>query len=110
VSVVALILAGISATANAATDPKVASGQPIRDIYPATAVRDRHQGTVYFTLTVAADGKVETCEITKSSGWADLDGALCTEMSRHVRFEPARDDQGDPVEGKFSSRFTFKLR
>lgn len=47
------------------------------DDYPLDAIRNGEQGTVRFTLTVGADGRVSNCMIVESSGSASLDSTSC---------------------------------
>jgi protein TonB len=82
----------------------------MRDNYPAHALLAREEGTVAVTLTVGIDGKANDCVVTQSSGYRDLDQAACEQFSTNFRYKPARDDNGKPVEGKFSTKFTYKLR
>ncbi|WP_163596934.1 energy transducer TonB, partial [Klebsiella pneumoniae] len=58
--------------------------------YPASALRNDEEGEVKFKLTVAGDGNVERCEITASSGFADLDAATCALIARRARFSAPR--------------------
>jgi len=55
--------------------------------YPSRARREERAGTVGYALEVAADGRVTGCQITKSSGHADLDEATCRLLPRRARFE-----------------------
>ena len=54
--------------------------------YPSRAQREERAGTVGYSLDVAADGRVIGCQITKSSGHADLDEATCRLLPRRARF------------------------
>ena len=44
--------------------------------YPSRALREEREGTSGFRVTIDADGKVANCQITSSSGHADLDEIL----------------------------------
>lgn len=57
------------------------------DDYPASALRNNEEGVVKFKLTVAGDGSVAHCDITASSGFADLDVATCTLIAQRARFK-----------------------
>ena len=65
--------------------------------YPRAAYRDRTQGVVTARLTVATDGRVSRCVVTRSSGNAELDETTCRLIERRFRYEPARDAEGRPV-------------
>ena len=77
--------------------------------YPAKALREHREGITGFKVTVGADGKAKDCQITASSGSQDLDEATCKLMTTRARFRPDVNSNGDPVEGSFESRITWKL-
>lgn len=66
-------------------------------------------GIARFRLEIAANGRVEGCTITDSSGYAELDRATCDLVSRRARFEPARDDSGARVGGTYASSVRWQL-
>ncbi|MFC4293277.1 energy transducer TonB [Sphingorhabdus arenilitoris] len=100
----------ISAAAVTEAKPKGSPGSWIemRD-YPSSALRDRREGTTSFRLTIGSDGRVDNCEITSSSGHADLDAATCTAMTRRARFTPARGANGLETTGSYDSRVVWKV-
>ena len=65
-------------------------------------------GTTRFRLTVGTDGGVEECEITRSSGHANLDKATCRAMKRRARFEAATDANGNKVSGSYENKVTWQ--
>ena len=71
--------------------------------YPSRALREEREGTSGFRLTVGPDGKVVDCTITRSSGSPDLDEATCSNIRRRARFDPAKDGEGNPTTGSYSS-------
>lgn len=77
--------------------------------YPRRAAQREEEGTVGFRVTVGINGRVESCEITRSSGSADLDNAACQGLRRYARFEPALDDAGEPIASTWSSSVRFRL-
>lgn len=77
--------------------------------YPPTARAERREGITGFRLIVDPRGRVSTCFITASSGFADLDQATCDLLSSRARFHPARDGDGERVSGSFSSRVSWRL-
>lgn len=77
--------------------------------YPSEALRLNQQGTVGFDLDVAEDGRVIYCHVTASSGSQLLDLRTCQVMLDRARFEPARDEQGNPVPDRISSRVTWRI-
>ena len=67
--------------------------------YPESALEMNAQGTVFFRLTVGADGLVKNCQVTKSSGYRVLDETTCRVIMRHkLHFKPVVDQNGHPVE------------
>lgn len=77
--------------------------------YPARDLREGNQGSVRFTLTVGADGKVQDCTVTGSSGFPGLDAATCKYVSRRARFDPAIDTSGGNVPSIFSSTIRWVI-
>jgi protein TonB len=79
------------------------------DDYPSGALRNNASGTSAYLLTVAPDGTVAGCAITTTSGSSELDTTTCELLSRRARFEPARDEDGQPVTGSYRGRFTWAI-
>lgn len=77
--------------------------------YPSRALREEREGTTRFRLTVNADGRVSDCQITGSSGHADLDEAACKNLTRRARFRPALDANGDPTTGSYSNAVRWQI-
>ena len=76
------------------------------DAYPPAAIRESAQGRVVARLTVGTDGRVADCQVTASSGNADLDSATCRIARSRVRFTPAQDEAGNPI----TSTYTLPVR
>lgn len=55
--------------------------------YPARALRDGIEGKSTVVLTISPDGKPIGCQISISSGSADLDDATCKLLTERGRFE-----------------------
>lgn len=68
-----------------------------RDVPPAVLAQ-RPRGTVGFRLLVGRDGRLRDCRVTRSSGYPALDAATCAAALRRLRFAPARDTAGRPVD------------
>jgi periplasmic protein TonB len=77
--------------------------------YPARELREGAQGTTRFSLLVGADGRVESCVVTASSGSAGLDETTCRAVSRRARFEPATDAGGARVQGSYSGSIRWVI-
>ena len=69
--------------------------------YPARDLRENHAGTVRFSLSISADGKVGGCIVTGSSGWPGLDAATCRLISARARFTPATNEDGQAMAGSY---------
>ena len=68
-----------------------------QDNYPAEALRRSEQGRVVTTLLIDATGAVADCSVTTSSGSSALDEATCRIARKRVRYEPARDAEGNAI-------------
>jgi TonB family protein len=79
------------------------------DDYPASAMRQEHEGTSGFRLTYDATGRTTGCEITSSSGFAELDAATCRLLVERARFVPGRDAKGAQVGGTYSNRIRWQI-
>jgi protein TonB len=77
--------------------------------YPARALREEREGTTGFRVTVGPDGRVVDCQVTSSSGHADLDAATCENVRRRARFTPATDGEGNPTTGTYSNRVRWVI-
>ena len=81
----------------------------IQDNYPRRAAQEEIEGTVGVRVTVTADGKATGCSVTSSSGSDILDAAACKDLERYGRFDPALNDDGNPISASWSTRITYKL-
>lgn len=113
---VALALAAAAQAAPPASPPSPAPQRNYiysyfsADDYPASARHRHEEGIVRFAITVGRDGRVTDCRIVESSGVASLDAATCRIVRERVRYAPARDGNGQPIEtddGPFS--ITWRL-
>src|SRR5262249_13718555 len=64
--------------------------------YPPISIRLTEQGTVGIKYVVGADGNVNDCNVTTSSGHPRLDDAACVMVKKRWKFKPATQD-GKPV-------------
>lgn len=80
------------------------------DDYPPSAIRDGVQGTSQLTFDINAQGRIENCRVTASSGSALLDDTACKLVMRRGRYTPAKDASGNPTPGGSKTlRFTWRL-
>lgn len=77
--------------------------------YPALALREGREGLVGFTLTIGTDGRVQSCDITMSSGSLDLDDAACSLIRQRARFTPARNVKGKVQAGRYANRVRWQI-
>jgi protein TonB len=77
--------------------------------YPAASLRRGSEGTTHFRVVVGSDGRVDACEVTRSSGDVQLDAAVCKNVERRARFEPATDGNGQKAVGTYTSRVTWQI-
>jgi len=96
-------------TARAARPVNAPAGWVSTDDYPGASLRRGEQGTVRFELTVAADGRVQACRVTASSGSAELDTATCRLVSRRARFDAATDESGARVGGTYAGSIRWVI-
>ena len=73
------------------------------DDYRSSWINREMTGTARFRLEIAANGTVQGCTITGSTGHAELDAATCSLVTRRAKFQPARGGDGQPVAGSYSS-------
>lgn len=96
--------------------PAVVSSRPLSNPgewvtpndYPSRALRNGETGNAGFSLTYDVQGKVTACEITASSGSADLDERTCELMMVRASFVPGTRD-GKPVGGVYRSTVHWQI-
>lgn len=81
----------------------------LTDDYPARDLREGNEGTSVFRVVIGTDGRVDACEIVRSSGHAGLDAATCKAVSARARFAPATDANGDKVVGTYSNSVRWQI-
>lgn len=77
--------------------------------YRSNWINREMTGTARFRLKVGANGRVENCTITASSGHAELDRATCALVTQRARFDPAKDETGAKVSGSYSNAVRWEL-
>ncbi|WP_420139758.1 energy transducer TonB [Sphingomonas sp.] len=77
--------------------------------YPSAALRQGISGTVVIAATIGADGKVQSCEVTQSSGSQMLDDTTCRLYARRAHFTPALDADGNAVTARRVDRFRWQI-
>jgi len=92
-----------------ATPRNDASRWVLTEDYPSKAIREGAEGVAGFRVVVGSDGRVDACEITSSSGNAQLDEATCKNVTRRARFDPATNGDGQKVVGSYASTVRWQL-
>jgi protein TonB len=59
---------------------------------------------------VWTDGRVRDCEITRSSGSAELDATTCRLIEARFRFRPSRDARGRTVPAVIVENHSWMIR
>jgi periplasmic protein TonB len=63
-------------------------------------------GSAVIAIGISEAGRISTCQIARSSGDPTIDAGLCPLASSRLRFDPARDDRGQPI----SYRYNYTAR
>lgn len=71
-------------------------------------VRER-EGTAGYRLVIGSDGRVDACEITRSSGHATLDRNTCRLIESRARFDPATNNRGERTVGTYTGSVTWQI-
>ena len=71
-------------------------------------VRER-EGTAGYRLVIGSDGRVDACEITRSSGHATLDRNTCRLIESRARFDPATNTRGETTVGTYTGTVTWQI-
>jgi TonB family protein len=104
--IIAMTLAALSAMALPQASP---SSWLSAEDYPGAAAEAGKSETISYTLIIGTDGIPQSCSVRKTSGNAKLDQDTCALLVKRARFTPARDDAGNPIQGKYSGRVTWPL-
>ncbi len=79
------------------------------DDYPSRPLRELVQGTTAFRVQVGPNGRVTSCEVTASSGNAELDAATCKLVTARARFNPGKGEDGQPTTTSYSNRVKWVI-
>lgn len=85
------------------------SGWLSTDDYPRAPLVDGIEGIAAYRLIVGTNGRVSACEVTRSTGNAQLDAATCKFIERRARFEPATDETGAKVVGAYTGTVKWEI-
>lgn len=76
--------------------------------YPTRALQEEREGETRIGFVIGTDGRVANCEVTASSGHADLDAASCR-AARSLTYFPATNAAGEPIETKGEQRIRWEI-
>jgi TonB family protein len=77
--------------------------------YPMKAFDNRWEGVTGFELLVSPEGQIARCTVTKSSGHEEFDTKTCLLAEKRVRFQPAKNSDGQAVWGVYRSEAHWAL-
>ncbi len=104
---IALLFAMAQSAPPAAADPRhfkiveparLLSGAPTVADYPKRALKREAQGVSEAEVRVSAQGRVTSCFTVKTAGDPDLDAATCRVALTRMKFAPARNSFGKPID------------
>lgn len=78
--------------------------------YPRSVLRDRIGGTVSVRFAVLTTGRIANCRVVKTSGNSLLDATTCQLLTERLRFRPATDGSGRPIQVELGSDHTWGIR
>ena len=105
IGVLALIALPISAVSAA---DRSANSSIIEQNYPAESLAKGEQGVVEFAVDLDKDASIDSCVVTRSSGYPLLDAATCDVIVKHAQFSPA-ESAGKRVATTRAGRIEWKL-
>lgn len=85
------------------------SGWLSPDDYPRAPLVDGVEGVAAFRLIVGTNGRVSACEVTRSTGNAQLDATTCKLIERRARFEPATNETGAKMVGSYTGSVKWEI-
>jgi periplasmic protein TonB len=89
--------------------PQWLSGELRNRDYPREALRNGLTGQVSVRFTVRTNGRIANCRVVASSGSPLLDATTCRLLTRRLRFRPARNAAGIPIETDLGSDYTWGI-
>lgn len=91
------------------TPPRWIRGRIRNSDYPRAAADAGIGGTVSVRYAVAPSGRVTDCDVTRSSGSAELDATTCRLIIQRFRFEPSRNAAGRPILSFIAENHTWVI-
>jgi len=75
--------------------------------YPRDAERRGEAAIMKLKIIVAANGSVERCILINDTKAENFDDFACEVMNADAHFEPARNENGDPIRGLYSTKIYY---
>ena len=99
----------LCAGALASTAAAVSPSDLVSANYPRESLVLGEQGTVAFAVDLDEHARIESCVVTKSSGYPRLDAATCDLIVLHANFAPAEAEGGKRVATTRTGRIAWRL-
>lgn len=94
---------------NLRPEPLSASNWITADEYPSGPLSRKEEGRLVMRLSINAQGRVSACEVTETSGYAELDERTCELLRQRARYQPGTDASGQRVDTTMTLGFTWNL-
>lgn len=91
------------------TAPRFVRGRMSTSDLPEALFVSGFRGSVGVRYVVARDGRVPSCEVTRSSGNATVDAVTCRLIRERFRFRPSRDGAGRPVDSMIVENHSWEV-
>ena len=101
--------AAVSAQIDPPTVRQSRNGEFMTKYYPPTARSRGEQGKVAFQIGVNDDGFLTSCEVTKTSGFKNLDRETCDFLIKYGKVKPVRDATGRTISTTQQGYMNWKL-
>ncbi|MFN2099762.1 hypothetical protein [Altererythrobacter sp. MF3-039] len=100
-----------SGQGSVASGPSVRSGElnQARDFpIPEGGRQTRFGRSVTVVFTVGTDGRASNCSVARTSVDPETTAAVCPLVIQKIRFNPARNADGDPIAARYGYRVDFR--
>jgi len=77
--------------------------------YPVNMVRNRRQAALWTFLSISAEGRVTNCRILNEYNDPAFEEATCKGLEENGSFEPALDENGNPVESFYIMTVVYRI-
>lgn len=108
-TIVFALLSSDPLPAKPAQDITAANAAVIARYYPRASIRRGEEGAVEFRVVLNREGKIESCAITRSSGFVNLDDRTCDLMVETARFAAIRDASGWRARSVHDGRIVWRI-